>query len=255
VVTSLDQVPDDQRFDVVINLAGDPVANSLWSPKKRAEIIASRVDTTRQLVQLIARLDTKPECLISGSAIGWYGLNDDEDLTEDARPHDCFVHEVCASWEHEAGAARQFGVRVVTLRIGLVLGVEGGMLARLLTPFEFGLGGPMGRGKHWMSWIALDDVVRMIAFIIADKGIDGPVNATAPNPVTNEVFTRALAASLNRPAVLRVPARLLEFALGDLAREALLGGQKVLPEKILNAGFHFLHADIHSSLKTITGAR
>lgn len=255
VVTSLDQVPDDQRFDVVINLAGDPVANSLWSPKKRAEIIASRVDTTRQLVQLIARLDTKPECLISGSAIGWYGLNDDDDLTEDARPHDCFVHEVCASWEHEAGAARQFGVRVVTLRIGLVLGVEGGMLARLLTPFEFGLGGPMGRGKHWMSWIALDDVVRMIAFIIADKGIDGPVNATAPNPVRNEVFTRALAASLHRPAVLRVPASLLEFAFGDLAREALLGGQKVVPEKILNAGFHFLHADIHSSLKTITGAR
>lgn len=255
VITDLDRIPDDERFDAVINLAGDPVANSVWSPKKRAGIIASRVDTTRQLVRLIARLETKPECLVSGSAVGWYGLSDDKDLTEQAGPHDCFVHEVCASWEREAAAARQLGVRVVTLRTGLVLGVEGGMLARLLTPFEFGLGGPMGRGRHWMSWIALDDVVRLIAFVIANPQIAGPVNATAPNPVTNEVFTRALAASLNRPAVLRVPARLLEFALGDLAREALLGGQKVLPEKVLNAGFHFLHADIHGCLDTITGKR
>lgn len=255
VITGLDQVPDDERFDVVVNLAGDPVANSLWSPKKRAEIIASRVDITRQLVALIARLDTKPECLISGSAIGWYGLRDDEDLTEDASAQDCFVHQVCARWEHEASAASRFGVRVVALRTGLVLGVEGGMLARLLTPFEFGLGGPLGAGKQWMSWIALDDVVRMIAFVIANRELAGPVNATAPNPVTNEVFTRALAASLNRPAILRVPARLLELALGDLAREALLAGQKVLPEKVLNAGFHFLHADIHTCLDAITGKR
>ncbi len=255
VVTDLDQVPDDERFDIVINLAGDPVANALWSPSKRAEIIKSRAGVTRKLVGLIARLDTKPECLVSGSAVGWYGLNDDDDLTEDAAPHDCFVHEVCAGWEQEAEAARQFGVRVITLRIGLVLGVEGGMLARLLTPFEFGLGGPLGRGKHWMSWIALDDVVRMIAFVIANRELTGPVNATAPNPVTNEVFTRALAASLNRLAVLRVPARLLELLLGDLAREALLGGQKVLPEKVLNAGFHFLHADVHSCLDAITGKR
>lgn len=255
VVTDLEQVPDDEQLDVIINLAGDPVASSWWSPGKRAEIIASRVDTTRQLVRLIGRLETKPDCLVSGSAIGWYGLYGDEDLTEASGPHDCFVHEVCASWEHEAEAARQLGLRVVTLRLGLVLGVEGGMLARLLTPFEFGLGGPMGRGQHWMSWIALDDVVRMIAFIIADGRIDGPVNATAPNPVTNEVFTRALAASLNRPAILRIPAQLLEFVLGDLARETMLGGQKVVPEKILNAGFHFLHADIHSGLNAITGKR
>ncbi|MEM9470961.1 MAG: TIGR01777 family oxidoreductase, partial [Pseudomonadota bacterium] len=169
VVTDLDQVPNDERFDIVVNLAGDPVANGVWSPSKRAEIITSRVSVTRQLVGLIARLDEKPECLISGSAVGWYGLHDHEDLTEDAAPKDCFVHQVCAGWEQEAEAARKLGVRVITLRTGLVLGVEGGMLARLLTPFEFGLGGPLGCGRHWMSWIALDDVVRMIAFVVANR--------------------------------------------------------------------------------------
>jgi len=229
LVTNLEQIPNDQYFDTIINLAGDPIANGLWSEK--------------------------PECWISGSAIGWYGLYGNENLTEASSANDCFVHEVCERWETEAQLASDLGIRLVTLRLGLVLGVEGGLLAKLLTPFEFGLGGPMGSGQHWMSWIALDDVVRMIAYVIAEEEITGPINATAPNPVKNETFTKALGKSLNRPSFLRVPAYPLKFILGDLARETMLGGQKVLPEKITKAGFRFLYSDITKTLKVITGAK
>ncbi|MEP3277479.1 MAG: TIGR01777 family oxidoreductase [Stappiaceae bacterium] len=253
VVTDLHQIHHDDRIDVIINLAGDPIANGLWSKAKRDRIIASRVEITKQVMNLIRRLDTKPESLISGSAVGWYGLQGDEELDENAGASNCFVHDVCSSWETAAEDAQLLGVRLVTLRLGLVFGVEGGMLARLLTPFEFGLGGPIGSAQQWMSWVALDDVVRMIAFIIESKEIEGPVNATAPNPVRNAEFTDALAQSLNRPAIFRIPAAPLEWVLGDLARETILGGQKVIPDKLIKAGFRFRYLDVRQTLKKITG--
>lgn len=254
VITSLDRIHDAEPIDAIVNLAGDPVASGLWTAGKRARILGSRVETTRAVHALVKRLERKPACLVNGSAIGWYGLRGDENLTEEAASRPAFVHEVCEAWEQAAQDIARENVRVVRLRIGLVLGVEGGMLARLLTPFEFGGGGVLGSGRQWMSWIERDDLVRVIARAIADDGLEGPVNATAPKPVRNADFTRALAQALNRPAVLRFPAWILSGVLGDMGRETMLGGQRVVPAKLVNAGFVFHHPEIAPMLRSITGA-
>ena len=251
-IPSLDQVHDSDRLDAVVNLAGEPIANGFWTRKKRARIIGSRVETTRAVLALIARLERKPECLISGSAIGWYGLRGDEVLTEEAGASPAFVHDVCAEWE--GAAARVQGVRLVILRIGLVLGVEGGMLARLLTPFEFGAGGRMGSGRQWMSWIERDDLVRAICFVMGRQVVRGVVNATGPEPVRNAAFANALAGALHRPAVIPLPGWLIARGLGDLGRETMLGGQRVVPERLLQAGFRFAYPTLAPMLKDITGA-
>jgi len=254
VLSSLDQVHASDRFDAVINLAGEPVAGGIWTASRRARIVQSRVQMTRALRSLIHRLDHKPECLINGSAVGWYGVRGDEGLTETALPAPAFTHDICDAWEREATKITQESVRVVLLRIGLVFGVEGGMLAKLLTPFEFGGGGVLGDGRQWMSWIERDDLIRAIAFVMADPALAGPVNATAPNPVRNAEFTHALARALNRPAMLRFPEWLLS-ALGDMGRETMLGGQRVLPERLLQQGFTFRYRDLAPMLTDITGAR
>ena len=199
------------------------------------------------------RLATPPKVLVNGSAIGWYGLRGDEALDETAAPGPGFSHDLCAAWEAEATAIAATGVRTVLLRIGLVLGTEAGMLARLLTPFEFGLGGRMGDGRQWMSWIERDDLVRLIVFAIATPSLEGPVNATAPEPVRNAEFTASLARALRRPAVLPVPAAPLRLVAGDFARELLLGGQRVVPAKALAAGFVFRHDRLAPTFDAILG--
>ena len=253
VIDSLDRVHSADRFDAIVNLAGDAVASGLWTAKKRARIVDSRVDMTRALDALIGRLDVKPGVFINGSAVGYYGLHGDDILAEDAEPNPAFVHDVCRAWEDAAAPIARHGVRVVVLRIGLVLGVDGGMLAKLLTPFEFGAGGRMGDGQQWMPWIEHSDMVRVIAFAIASD-IEGPVNATAPIPVRNATFTADLAAALHRPVFLRFPAWLLGL-LGDMGRETMLGGQRVVPVKLLDAGFHFDHDTLGPMLSQITGAK
>lgn len=258
VISSLDIIDDDDRFDAIVNLAGDPVAGGLWTAKKRAKIIRSRVEMTQALQALIERLNHKPECLINGSAVGWYGLQDDGDdteLTEEATARPAFVHDVCAAWEQETIPIGAQGVRVVILRIGLVLGVDGGMLAKLLTPFEFGAGGIMGHGKQWMPWIEHDDMIRVIAFAIATRNISGPVNAVAPEPVRNDAFSRDLASALHRPLLLRFPQWLLSGALGSLGRETMLGGQRVVPSRLVEAGFVFCNKALAPTLRKITGAK
>jgi len=255
VIISLNQIHAQDRVDAIVNLAGDPVANSLWTPKKRARIVNSRVTMTAAVRALVERLERKPSCLINGSAIGWYGLRGDETLSEVATSGQAFVHEVCEQWEQAAYHSATENMRVVVLRIGLVLGTEGGMLARLLTPFEFGGGGTLGSGRQWMSWIERDDLIRVIACTMADGSFKGPVNATAPAPVRNADFTRALARALHRPAVLRFPAWLLTRALGEMARETMLGGQRVVPQKLIEAGFVFRHPEIAPMLREITGAK
>jgi len=255
LITSLDQVHDADRLDAIVNLAGDPVANGLWTARKRARILMSRLETTRALQALIDRLDHKPDCLISGSAIGWYGLRGDEALSEDAAPGAAFVHDVCDQWERAANRVADEGVRVVLLRIGLVMGVDGGLLARLLTPFDFGGGCSLGSGRQWMSWIERDDLIRVIACAMADDGLQGAVNATAPEPVRNGDFTRALATALHRPVFLRAPAWAMSSLLGDMGRETMLGGQRVVPEKLQKAGFEFRHPELAPMLRAITGAR
>jgi uncharacterized protein len=251
LVTSLDQLPDDAKIDAVVNLAGEPIGNGLWTDAKRRKIIDSRISMTGDVVRLIERLRHRPSVLVSGSAIGWYGLWQDQPLTESAKAHACFSHELCAAWEREAGRAGEYGVRVVYLRTGLVVGTEGGLLTRMLTPFEFGLGGPMGSGKQWMSWIERDDLVRLIGHAVAKPEISGPINATAPIPVTNRKFTEELGRRLRRPAIFRIPATLLHHAAGDLADELLLGGQRVIPNKALSSGFVFRHETLRSAFEAI----
>jgi uncharacterized protein (TIGR01777 family) len=251
LITSLDQIAADTKIDTIVNLAGEPIGNGLWTDAKRRKILDSRIEMTGDVVGLIARLDHKPAVLVSGSAIGWYGLWQDQVLTESAKSHACFSHELCDAWENAARAAAEHGVRVVNLRIGLVIGTDGGFITRMLTPFEFGLGGPLGSGKQWMSWIERDDLVRLIAHVIAKSDISGPINATAPIPVTNLKFTEELSRRLHRPAVFRIPAVLLRRVGGDFANELLLGGQRVLPNKALSNGFVFRHETLRSAFEAI----
>ncbi len=251
VITSLDELAASARIKAVVNLAGEPLANGFWTKAKRARIIASRIDVTEACLELIERLTARPEVFISASAIGWYGLRGDEELTEASSGTDCFSRQVCVAIEAAASKAEALGLRTVRLRIGLVLAAEGGLLGRMVLPFKLGLGGPFGRGRHWMSWIHRDDLVRLICHCIANSALSGPVNGTAPAPVRNRDFTRALGKALHRPALLPVPALPLEWVLGDFAKELLLGGQRVLPEAALNSGFTFRYSQIDEALKAI----
>jgi uncharacterized protein len=251
LVTSLDQLPADVAIDAIVNLAGEPISNGLWTEGKRRKIVESRVNMTSDVVRLIGRLERRPAVLVNGSAIGWYGLWQDQVLTESAKSHVCFSHELCDAWETAANRATEYGVRVICLRIGLVVGTAGGLLTRMLTPFEFGLGGPMGSGNQWMSWIERDDLIRLVAHAIARSDISGPINATAPVPVTNGTFTEELGRRLRRPAIFRIPSGLLRGLAGDLANELLLGGQRVIPNKALSSGFVFRHETLRSALGAI----
>jgi uncharacterized protein (TIGR01777 family) len=253
VVTSLDQICAGTRIDAIVNLAGEPIANGLWTDAKRQRIIASRLEVTRDVVDLIARLQQPPAVLISGSAVGWYGLSGEETFTESSYGKRCFTHEVCEAWERAAMAASLYGVRVARLRIGVVLGTQGGMLARMLTPFEFGLGGPIGSGRQWMSWIERDDLVRLVAHVIVKPDLFGAINATAPAPVRNAQFAAELGRALRRPAFLRIPAVVLHRLAGDFADELLLGGQRVLPEKADLSGFVFRHPTLSGAFAAILG--
>jgi uncharacterized protein (TIGR01777 family) len=255
LVTGLSQLDDDTRIDAIVNLAGEPIANGLWTVGKRHRILASRLRMTGNVVRLIRRLKQKPAVLIQASAIGWYGVRGDEVLTENADGRPAFTRSVCADWERAAVQAERFGVRVVRLRIGLVLGTEGGMLANLLVPFEYGLGGPIGSGRQWWSWIERDDLIRLIAHAAATPSLKGVVNATAPEPVRNATFTQELGHALHRPAFMRLPAAPLRWFAGDLADELLLGGQRVVPEKALASGFTFCHATLRSALAAMLGRK
>lgn len=253
IATDLEQI--DGRIDAIVHLAGEPVSGGLWTAKRRRAIVESRVRMTAALAKLIARLEQAPQVFVAASAIGWYGMRADEALDEtSAAAPGAFSHESCAAAEAEMEKVRALGVRTVALRIGLVLGTEGGLLARLLLPFEFGMGGRIGSGAQWMSWIARDDLVRLIAHAIATPGLDGPVNATAPMPATNAAFAKALGAALRRPAVLPLPAFAVRL-LGDFGKELLLGGQRVLPKKALASGFAFSHPTLPAALDAMLGAK
>jgi uncharacterized protein len=253
IVTSLDHIHNSDNITAVVNLAGAPIAAKRWTERNKALFVSSRVDMTKALMTLMQRLDQKPGVFVSGSAIGWYGSRGDETLDENALSTDGFSHRLCAAWEGEASAAEKLGIRTVMLRIGIVLGTQGGALTSMLTPFEFGLGGPMGNGQHWMSWITRDDLVRLIAHCIAEPSLQGPVNATAPNPVRNGAFSAALAKALHRPAILPAPAQALILLLGELAEELLLSGQRVVPKKALASGFQFEHNVIDTAFKSMLG--
>lgn len=252
-VTSLDEIASDARIDTIVNLAGEPISDTPWTKVKRIRIMRSRLKATCAIARLVARLDRRPGVLVSGSAIGWYGLRGDQPLTEEDLGTPCFSRRICISWERAAKRTARLGVRTVYLRTGLVLDRNGGMLARLLAPFEFGLGGRFGNGKHWMSWIHRDDMVRLICHAIASDELSGPINAVAPEPVTNRRFTDTLAAALSRPAMIPVPAWPLRLALGGFAEELLLSGQRVVPDAAVRTGFIFEYPTLDAALAQIVG--
>ncbi len=238
-----------EDVDAVIHLAGEPVAQR-WTDEAKRRIRESRTTGTRNLVSAFGKITYRPRVLISASAVGIYGSRGEETLTEASPPGSGFLPDVCVAWENAADAAREFGLRVVRLRFGLVLGPEGGALKQMLPPFKMGVGGPLGDGKQWMSWIHVDDIIGLICFALQNGTFSGPVNATAPNPVRNSEFTHALAASLHRPAFLRVPEFALRAAFGEMS-EIMLASQKVLPENALKASYSFQHPQIDEALKSV----
>lgn len=245
------QLKSEGSVDVVIHLAGESVATGRWTRSKMDRIRLSRVHGTHLLCAAIASLPQKPKVLISASAVGYYGDRGSELLTEESSAGGLFLSEVCQAWERATDVAQEAGIRVVNLRIGMVLAVDGGALQKMLPAFRFGLGGRLGSGEQYISWISLEDLVRAIHFVIENESLTGPVNAVTPYPLTNAEFTRALASVLHRPALCHVPAFLLRFLLGRMADELLLASARVEPTKLLKSGFSFHFAHLDEALNTL----
>ena len=241
-------------FDAVINLAGESVYSERWTTDRKERIRSSRLDTTRALVQSLEKISTvknrKPHVLISASAIGYYGPHGDEDVNEGAPPGSDFLAGVCENWEAEALRANELGIRVVITRFGLVLGEGGGALSKMLGPFKAFVGGYIGSGKQWMSWVHIDDITGFIRHALENESVAGPFNVTAPVPVRNKEFSSALGEALDRPAFFPVPALALRLTLGEFA-DVLVTGQRVTSEKALKAGYTFKYTNVNEALKAI----
>ena len=235
--------------DAVIHLAGEPLAQR-WTEEAKRRIQTSRTVGTANLVSGIAQTEQKPKILISASAIGYYGDRGDEELKESSAPGKGFLADLCRDWEAAALTAKPLGLRVVLLRTGIVLGAKGGALERMLPPFKFGLGGRIGSGEHWMSWIHADDAVGLIEFALQQQSITGPLNLTAPNPVKNTEFTAALGKALSRPAILPIPVAALRLLFGEMS-QILVTSQRVLPSAALKARYQFRYSHLGSALQQI----
>lgn len=268
-----------EQVDAIVHLAGEPIAAGRWTPLQKSTIRDSRVEGTRALCQALGRLTTPPKALICASAIGYYGDRGEEVLREDSRPGVGFLPDVGVAWEQAAEPARRQGIRVVHLRFGIILARQGpasfawrnnprgagpasfgrrnnprgagGALAKMVTPFRLGVGGPLGSGRQWFSWISLDDVVGVIQFALATESLRGPVNVVAPRPVTNAEFTQVLGRVLRRPAVLPVPAFALRLLLGEMADGLLLASTRVEPAALAAAGYRFRHPELEPALKML----
>ena len=248
-ISRLDQL-DAVALDAVINLAGAPIADRRWTAERKAQLWASRMTLTEHLVAWMGSLTTRPSVLISGSAVGWYGDGGQAELTEDSSANRQYAHTLCDAWEAAARRASSHGIRVCLVRTGLVLAPHGGFLQRLLKPFGLGLGGPIGSGRQYMSWIHIHDEVGIILHLLNHPDCKGVYNATAPSPATNKEFSRALGRTLHRPALLPVPGIALKAALGEMS-VLLLTGQRVLPARITEAGYTFRHATLDAALDDV----
>jgi uncharacterized protein (TIGR01777 family) len=236
--------------DAVVNLAGESIAKR-WTARQKQRILDSRVRATRSLVAAIAKAASPPAVLVSGSAVGYYGPCGDEIITEDTRAGDDFLAHVCAQWEAEAAPASSDRTRVVFVRTGLVLEKDGGALPQMLPPFKFGAGGPVGSGKQYWPWIHRRDWVDLVRWTIHTSAARGPINATAPNPVTNAAFAHALGRAMHRPSFIPAPAFALRLALGEMADGLLLAGQRAVPERAQRAGFTFTYPRVDDALQEI----
>jgi hypothetical protein len=233
-----------------VHLAGEGIGDKRWNDEQKAKIRDSRIRGTTLLAETLAKVAKPPKVLLSGSAVGFYGDRGDEVLTESSRPGGGFLADVCVAWEAAAAPAKEAGIRVSHLRTGIVLAGSGGVLPKMLTPFKLGVGGKLGSGSQWMSWVAIEDEVGAIVHLLGDDAPAGPVNLTAPNPVTNGEFTKALGKALGRPTVLPVPKFGLKTLLGpEMAEELLLASQRALPTRLLDSGYTFQHPDLTETLQ------
>lgn len=247
---SLQTLIADDHFDVIINLAGAPIFDKRWTDNQKEKLRDSRIKLTEQLIAVIATMQQKPKLLISGSAIGYYGDQGDTELNEQSESQSDFSQQLCADWEQAALNAEQYGVRVCLMRTGLVLGANGGILQRMLLPFKLGLGGRLGNGQQWMSWIHINDWTAIAETMINNPNMSGAYNATAINPVSNQTFSRELGKALSRPACLPLPAFILKSLLGEMS-ELVLGSQKVLPQRLIEQGFKFQFNHLQNALTDI----
>ncbi len=236
------------EVQAVVHLAGEDIAGGRWTAERKRRIRESRIAGTRAIAGAVAAVAPSVRTLVVASAIGWYGDRGELELDERSAPGSGFLPELCADWEDAAVAARAAAVRVVHLRFGVVLSARGGALRRMLLPFRLGLGGRIGSGRQWMSWISLDDAARAILHVIETRGLGGPVNAVSPEPVTNLAFTKALGRALRRPTLFPMPAALARLAFGELADALLLASARVRPVALLGSGFRFEHPDLPSAL-------
>lgn len=237
-------------FDAVIHLAGESIVGR-WTVAKKTKIRESRVPGTSHLAQALAPTEQKPRVFISASAVGYYGNRGDEPLREDSSPGTGFLAEVCKEWEDATLPASEAGIRTVQIRIGVVLSPRGGALGKMLTPFKMGVGGKIGDGRQWMSWIDVQDLVGAIHHILKNDSLQGPVNLVAPKPVTNAEFTTTLASVLSRPALFPMPAFAVRLAFGEMGESVLLASQRVDPAKLVTSGYSFRFRELSASLEDV----
>lgn len=242
---------DFSGVDVVVHLAGENIASGRWTQSKKRKIEQSRVEGTYQLASQLADSPQKPSVFICASAIGFYGNRGDEWLDEESREGEGFLPQVCKKWEAAAGPAADAGIRTVHLRTGIVLSPTGGALKKMLPPFKMGMGGIMGNGRQYMSWISLPDMIGAIRFLITTDSVNGAINLVSPNPVSNLQFTKILGQTLHRPTIFPMPACAVRLIFGEMANDLLLGSCRVAPKKLMNAGYTFLHTDLQAALKNL----
>jgi uncharacterized protein (TIGR01777 family) len=238
-----------EGLDAVIHLAGENISGLRWTDEKKKSIRDSRVKGTHNVVNTLANLKQKPKVFIAGSAMGFYGDRGDEIVTEASAPGDNFLADVCRAWEMESRRAEDSGIRTVLLRTGIVLSKEGGALATMMTPFKFGVGGVIGSGKQWMSWVSMDDVVEIINYAIENRDLRGAVNVVSPNPVTNEEFTKTLGEVLYRPTILPLPEFAVNLVFGEMGDALLLNSTRVEPKRLLETGYEFKFKNLQSALE------
>ena len=239
----------NQRIDVVIHLAGESIAEGRWNQQKKERIKNSRINGTKLLSEYFSKANYQPKVFISGSAIGFYGNRGDEELSEKSKKGIGFLSDVCYQWEDATSLASQSGIRVANIRFGMVLSSKGGALKKMLLPFKIGLGGVIGNGQQYISWITINDVVGIVNYIIKNEDLQGPINVVSPNPVTNYNFTKILGEKLNRPTLFPLPAFLAKILLGEMAKELLLSSTKVTPRKLQKSGYIFKNTTLENAFE------
>ena len=249
-IKTLDELDVNEYFDVAINLAGEPIADKRWSKQQKQRILESRLNITEEFIAFFKRVKHKPKLFISGSAIGVYGVaSSDQPVDESGLGDESFSSILCQSWEEKAKSAELLNIRTCILRTGIVISKQGGALKKMLLPFKLGLGGKIGEGSQWMSWVHIEDMVGIILTCISNEALQGVINCTAPSPVTNSEFTKILGAELKRPVICSAPAFVIKLLLGQMGDELLLNGKKIVPKKLEEIGYVFRYTQLADALK------